>query len=436
MPYFAATLAMIALLTGALPAQEAAYTPTAANLAARERFQDLKLGMFIHWGPAMTLQDGEWVMENKHLTIREYETLPALFNPVQFNADEWVRFAKESGLRYITLISKHHDGFALWNSKVSDWNIIARTPFKRDIVKELSEACQRAGMPLFLYYSQLDWHSTDYFPRGGTGRGAGRPESGEFNKYLDYMDAQLTELLSNYGPIAGIWFDGMWDRPEADWRLRQTYDLIHRLQPAALVGSNHHKTPYPGEDFQMFEKDLPGANSAGFNTTHISALPHETAETVAESWGFRLTDRNTKSLERLVRYVVSAAGVGANFLLNVGPMPIGSIYPPHAERMRELGSWLQAHGEAIYGTRAGPIPPRPWGVTTARGNRVFVHILDWRDAEITLPSPGGKVTRATLLIGGAALPFRATAQGVTLTLPPRGMGEIDQVVVLELAREK
>ncbi|MEP6591549.1 MAG: alpha-L-fucosidase [Gemmatimonadota bacterium] len=423
---------LLAFVAPSLAAQ-APYTPSAENLAAREHFQDNKLGMFIHWGPAMVLQDGEWVMENRHITVKEYETLPPLFNPVQFNADAWVRLAKESGLRYITLITKHHDGFALWDSKVNDWNIMMRTPFKRDIVKEMSEACQRAGMPLFLYYSQLDWYNTNYFPRGQTGHGAGRPESGDFNRYLDDMDAQLTELLTHYGPIAGIWFDGMWDRPEAEWRLRQTYDLIHRLQPAALVGSNHHKAPFPGEDFQMFEKDLPGANSAGFNTTHISELPHETAETIADSWGFRLTDRGTKSLDRLVRYVVSAVGVGANFLLNVGPMPIGAIYPEHAARMRELGGWLREHGEAIYGTRAGPIGPRPWGVTSAKGNRVFVHVLDWPDRELTLPAVGSKVIRATLLIGGTAVPVRPSGDGVKLELPPRGAGEIDQIVVLELA---
>ena len=134
-------------------------------------------------------------------------------------------------------------------------------------ISRVAEACREQGLKLFFYHSQLDWRHPDYFPRGTTGREAGRPESGDFNRYLDYMDAQLTELLTNYGPIGGIWFDGMWDKPDADWRLAKTYSLIHKLQPAALLGSNHHKLPFPGEDFQMFEKDLPGANSAGFNTT-------------------------------------------------------------------------------------------------------------------------------------------------------------------------
>lgn len=429
------SLALLLALGAALPlaAQETPYVPTAENLAARARFQDAKLGMFIHWGPAMMLQDGEWVMENKRIPIAEYEGLAPLFNPVKFDADAWVRFARESGFNYITLITKHHDGFALWDSKVSDWDIVDRTPFRRDIVRELAEACRKAGMPLFLYYSQLDWRHPDYFPRGGTGKSAGRAEQGSFPRYLDYMDAQLTELLTGYGPIAGVWFDGMWDKPDADWRLRTTYDLIHRLQPAALVGSNHHRAPYPGEDYQMFEKDLPGANAAGFNTTHISALPLETAETIAESWGFRITDQSVKSLDRLVRYVVGAAGRGANFLLNIGPRPDGSMHPRHEARMRELGGWLRSHGEAIYGTRAGPITPRPWGVTTAKGNRVYVHVLDWNDRELSLPALPKGVRRASLLIGGQAVPVRSSADGITLSLPPRAAGEVDQVVVLELA---
>ncbi len=430
-----ALLVAVQLVPGrsAVQAQATPYVPSAENLAARVRFQDMKLGMFIHWGPAITQQNDMWDMEEKHYTVKEYETIAPLFNPVRFDANAWVQLAQDAGFKYITLITKHHDGFALWDSKLSDWNIMQRTPFKRDIVREMAEACRAAGMPLFLYYSQLDWHHTDYFPRGGTGRGAGRPASGDFNKYLDYMNGQLSELLSNYGPIGGIWFDGMWDRPEADWKLRTTYDLIHRLQPAAMVGSNHHKSPFPGEDFQMFEKDLPGGNSAGFNTTDVSSLPLETAETVADAWGFRLNDRALKPLDRLVRYVVNATGRNANFLLNVGPTASGEIWPVHAARLRELGAWIKSHGAAIYGTRGGPISPRAWGVTTQRGNTVYVHVLDWPDQALTLPPLGRRVLRASLLIGGAAVPFRSAPDGVTLTLPSRAAGEVDQIVVLELA---
>jgi alpha-L-fucosidase len=246
------------------------------------------------------------------------------------------------------------------------------------------------------------------------------------------MDAQLRELLTNYGEVGGIWFDGQWDKYDADWRLEQTYALIHELQPAALIGSNHHRLPHLGEDFQMFEKDLPGENTIGFNTTEIGALPLETAETMNGSWGYNLTDRSFKSVDELVRYLVNAAGRNANFLLNVGPMPTGEIQPEFQERLRGVGRWLAEHGEAIYGTRGGPIPPRPWGVTTQRDHRVFVHVLDWQDRQLSLPSLPRTVRAATLLSDGSRVPFRAERDGLTLTLPDRPTATVDLIVVLEL----
>src|SRR5262245_15488322 len=228
----------------------AQYQPTPENLEARDWFQNAKFGLFVHWGVYSVLADGEWVMNNKKIPISEYEKLPARFNPTEFDPAEWVALVKAAGMKYITITSKHHDGFAMWNSKVSDWNIVARTPYKKDVLKLLADECHKQGIKLFFYHSQLDWHNPNYFPRGRTGAGyTGRPESGEWNRYLDYMDAQLAELLTGYGPIGGIWFDGMWDKPQADWRLQQTYKLIHDLQPAALVGSNHHQAPIAGEDF-------------------------------------------------------------------------------------------------------------------------------------------------------------------------------------------
>jgi alpha-L-fucosidase len=225
----------------------------------------------------------------------------------------------------------------------------------------------------------------------------------------------------------------MWDRPDADWRLERTYRMLHQLQPAALVGSNHHKAPFPGEDFQMFEQDLPGANTAGFNTAGIGDLPLETCATMNDSWGYHLGDRNFKSAAQVVRLLVGAAGRNANLLLNVGPMPTGEIQPEFQERLRAVGAWLARYGESVYGTRGGPVPPRPWGVTTQKGDQVFVHVLDWADADLALPPLGRPVRAARLLAGGAAVPFRETATGVTLTLPPRGADDVDVVVALDLA---
>ena len=415
-------------------AAQAGYLPSPPNLAAREWFQDAKFGMFIHWGIYSVLQDGEWVMNNRGIRIAQYETLAPQFNPVKFDAGAWVGLAKAAGMKYITITSKHHDGFAMYDSEVSDWDIMDRTPFRRDVLDELARECRAQGIKLFFYYSQLDWRHPDFYPRGGTGRTAGRPDSGQFSKYRDYMDAQLRELLTNYGPIGGIWFDGEWDRPEADWGFDRTYEMIHQIQPAALVISNHHHLPRPGEDVQTFERDLPGRNTAGFNTMEIGALPLETAQTMNNSWGFRLTDREFRSSASLIRELVSAAGRNGNYLLNVGPRPDGTIQPEFVDTLRVVGTWMERFGGSIHGTRGGPISPRPWGVTTARGDSVFVHVLDWEDAELALPPLPRAVRTASLFGTGIPVPFRQSAGGVTLTLPRRGAGEVDQVVVLRLVR--
>ena len=422
-----------AALAVRVPARaQAGYTPSAVNLAAREWFQNARFGLFVHWGVYSVLADGEWVMNNRKIPIADYEKLPPTFNPIEFNPAEWVSLAKAAGMKYITITSKHHDGFAMFDSKVSDYSIVSRTPYKKDPLKALAEEARRQGLKIFFYYSQLDWHHPDYYPRGRTGQDAGRAEAGDWNRYLDYMDAQLRELLTNYGDIGGIWFDGWWDRPDANWRLDRTYSLIHQLQPAALIGSNHHRRPNPGEDFQMFEKDLPGGRTQGFNAdAEIGNLPLETCETMNGAWGFNLTDRRYKSTRDLVRYLVRAAGADANFLLNVGPMANGRIQPEFVTRLREMGDWLAKNGDSVYGTRGGPITPRPWGVTTKKGDRVFVHLFDSADASLLLPPLPSRVRSATLLNGGRAVEFTSGPSGVILSLPTE-RDPIDTIVVLDL----
>jgi alpha-L-fucosidase len=422
-------LLMFPLLALSLAGQS--YRPAPENLKAREWFQDAKFGMFIHWGVYSVLGDGEWVMHNRRMTIAEYEKLAPKFNPTEFNAAEWVALAKEAGMRYITFTSKHHDGFAMWHTKQSRWNIVDATPYGKDVIKMLADECHKQGIKLFLYHSHLDWHHPDYYPRGRTGQYSGRPESGNWYRYLDYLDAQLEELLTNYGPIAGIWFDGWWDKPDADWRLQKTYSLIHRLQPAALIGNNHHRRPFEGEDFQMFEKDLPGHNTAGFNAeAEIGNLPLETCDTINRSWGYNAKDNRYKSVRELIHYLVRAAGYNANFLLNVGPMPNGKIQPEFVERLRGMGQWLRENGDSIYGTRGGPIPPRPWGVTTRKGNKVFVHVLDWPDELLAIPDiPNVKTAKA--FPSGTPVTMRRTEGGLLLRLPASLRNPIDTIVVLE-----
>jgi alpha-L-fucosidase len=409
------------------------YRPGAANLTAREWFQDARFGLFVHWGVYSVLGDGEWVMNNRKIPVADYEKLPAQFNPTEFDPAEWVANAKAAGMKYITITSKHHDGFAMFGSKVSDYNIVARTPYKKDVLKALADECRRQGLKLFFYYSQLDWHHADYFPRGRTGHDAGRPEQGSWPRYIEYMNGQLRELLTGYGDIGGIWFDGWWDRPDAEWQLDRTYGLIHELQPQALIGANHHRRPFPGEDFQMFEKDLPGGRTADFNKdSEIGELPLETCETINGAWGFNLTDRRYKSTRDLIRYLVRAAGLNANFLLNVGPMPNGRIQPEFVTRLREIGAWLANHGEAIYGTRGGPIPPHPWGVTTRKGARVYVHVLDNPDQTLLIPSAGAKIRAAKFLVSGRPAEFSEHDFGVVLKIPTEVVDPIDTIVVLDL----
>jgi len=411
------------------------YQPTEKNLKNREWFLDAKFGLFIHWGVYSILGDGEWVMNQQQIPIHQYEKLPSFFNPTQFNPAEWVSMVKKAGMKYITITSKHHDGFAMYDSKVSNYDIVDSTPYKKDVLKMLKEECDKQGIKLFFYHSQLDWHHPDYFPRGNTGQNyTGRPEKGDWNKYIDYMNAQLSELLTNYGEIGGIWFDGMWDKKDAPWRLNETYSLIHQLQPGTLVGSNHHLSPIPGEDFQMFERDLPGENTMGFNQTGtISELPLEMCETMNGSWGFNLKDQKYKSSKQLIQTMVKSAGYGANFLLNTGPMPNGKIQPENIDTLAVMGKWLERYGETIYNTRKGPIRPQDWGATTtAKDGKIFLHLLQMKDENLLIPALPGKIKSAVYFESGEKVTFKETEFGILLNVPKSKQDDVDTILVFEM----
>lgn len=426
------------MLAASLCAQ-AGYQPSPENLKARQQFQDDKFGMFIHWGVYSVLGDGEWIFHDRKLTLDEYNRLPKFFDPEKFDAKTWVALAKSAGMKYITITSRHHDGFAMFDSKISDWNIVQRTPWGKDPLKMLADECHRQGIKLFFYYSQLDWHNPNYYPRGRTAIDKspwdnGRPDHGDWNAYLDdYMDGQLRELLTNYGPIGGIWFDGMWDKPNADWHLAKTYALIHQLQPAALIIPNHHQRPMPGEDVQTFERDLPGQNTAGFNTKTVSQdLPLEESNTLNQSWGFNIGDSKYKSPEQVEEMLARAAGNNSNLLLNIGPMPNGEIQDEFVTRLHAVGEWMSQYGDSIYGTRGGPVPPGAWGVTTQKADKIFVHVLDWNAPLLALAPIKEKVTGAQMLIGSAPVEFKQENNGVVLTVPPAESGVVDRVVVLTI----
>jgi len=406
------------------------------NARSRRWFQDAKFGLFVHWGVYSLLGKGEWVMENDKIPVAEYRKLPPRFNPTRFDADAWVKLARSAGVRYITVTAKHHDGFCLFDSKLTDYDVVDATPYGKDPIRALADACRKNRIKLFFYYSLLDWRHPDYFPTGKTGREAGREKKGDWSRYVAYYQGQVRELCTNYGEIGGLWFDGWWDAPDAAWDLEGTYRLVHELQPGALVGNNHHVAPFPGEDFQMFERDLPGENSAGFNKAEAAGdLPLETCLTLNESWGYNAGDDRFKSPEQVVRALAGAAGRGANLLLNVGPRPDGTIDPKSAEILLSVGRWLEGRGPAIYGTRKGPIPPQPWGVSTARpasegrAPTIDLHVLRPDATELTLPEalatsvafPYGKTT---------PLPTAAADEGVRLRIPAEARDPYDTIITL------
>ncbi|WP_300812628.1 alpha-L-fucosidase [uncultured Bacteroides sp.] len=429
-------LAFVLLLGSlAFPLRAQNYAPSAENLKSRQEFRDKKFGIFLHWGLYAMLATGEWTMTNNDLNYKEYAKLAGGFYPAKFDAARWVAAIKASGAQYICFTTRHHEGFSMFDTQYSDYNIVDATPFKRDVLKELADECHKQGIRLHLYYSHIDWYREDA-PWGRTGRGTGRPNpAGDWPSYYRFMNNQLTELLTNYGEIGAIWFDGLWDQdqnPDFDWQLPEQYALIHKLQPACLIGNNHHQVPFEGEDIQIFERDLPGENKAGLSGQDISALPLETCETMNGMWGYKITDQNYKSTKTLIHYLVKAAGKDANLLMNVGPQPDGCLPEVAVQRLAEMGEWMKVYGETIYGTRGGCVAPHPWGVTTQKGNRLFVHILDLQDKALFLPLEGRQVKRAFAFVDKKPVKFKKVDGGITLLL-----GEVptDTDTVIELLLE-
>lgn len=386
-------LLIAAICAGSLGAQDIRKADTGW-------FEEARFGMFVHFGPYSVLGAGEWVMQNRPVKGKDYMRLLDFFNPQKFNAEEWVKTAKDAGMKYIVLTSRHHDGFSNWDTKQSDWNIM-NTPYGKDLIKQLADECRQQGMKLGFYYSTLDWMRDDYhWTTGRTGQEAGRTKQGNWRDYIDFMKAQLTELLTNYGDVAVIWFDGHWDQTDdknrtdqstkVDWHYPEIYAHIRNLQPGCLIANNHHLPPFPGEDYQIFERDVPGENKAGFSGQEVSELPLETCQTINRTWGFNITDDNYKSPRELIHLLVRTAGVGANLLLNVGPMPDGRIQPECVERLSETGAWMNKYGHTIYGTKAGRVKPQEWGAITAKGNTYYIHILEPETKELVLNIPGIK----------------------------------------------
>ena len=386
----------------------------------REEFQDRKFGIFLHWGIYSMLADGEWVMHNRSLDRNEYAKLAGGFYPSLFDAHEWTKLFKEAGAQYVTFTSRHHDGFSMWATKASPYNIVDATPFKRDIIGELAEACKEQKLKLQFYYSHMDWQRTDY-PMGRCRSCPHDSTTTNWETYYTFMNNQLTELLTNYGPIGAIWFDGMWDHREKefDWQLDEQYALIKSLQPTCMIGNNHHGSPIGVEDFQLFEQDLPGQNTAGFSGEQkISQLPLETCMTMNNTWGYSITDKNYKSGDELIRRLVTAAGLNANFLLNIGPRPDGKLPDQAVEILKHIGTFMKTNGETIYETRGGGVPPQAWGVTTQKGKKLYIHILHKvENGQIFLPLTTRSIAKVVSYHSKAKMKIQQEKGGYRIFLP-------------------
>lgn len=432
-------LSIAALSLVALSVMAQSYVPTADNLAEREDFNNAKLGIFLHWGIYSTFAQGEWYLQNYVPDRNEYAKAADAFFPHRFDARQWVRAIKAAGAKYICFTTRHHDGFSMWDTRQSNYNIVNATPFKRDVLKELADACHDEGIRLHLYYSHIDWMREDY-PMGRTGRHCGKDSTaGDWPHYFNFMNAQLTELLTRYGKIGAIWFDGWWDHDQDsvpfDWHLQEQYALIHNLQPACLIGNNHHMEPFEGEDMQIFERDLPGENNAGFvdKAAQVSKLPLETCQTMNGMWGYKVTDQNYKSTDEIIRLLINTSGKGANLLLNIGPQPNGELPALALERLEALGEWMKVYGKTLYGSKAGPVKPSEWGATTEKDGVVYVHICPAKDGSvpknITIPMEK-KPRKVTDFQSGEKLNFVYQNKEVRL-VPPSNRNVPDYVIAIK-----
>lgn len=417
--------AMVLLASGTSFAQT--YTPSQGNLDSRKEFVRERFGIFLHWGIYASYGQGEWYLQTGKLNKDEYAKAAGGFYPAAYDASEWVKAFKDAGAEYVTITSRHHDGFSMFKTAESDYNIVDATPFKRDVIKELADACREQDMKLQFYYSILDWIRED-FPIGESGRLTGRAgDKPDYDSYFRFMKNQVKELMTQYAPVRALWFDGYWDHKRDsipfDWRMPEFYEFIHSIDPDCLVGNNHHIAPLPGEDFQMFEKDLPGQNTAGFSEGQAVSdkLPLEMCQTMNHAWGYSVSDRDYKSSETLIQTLARAVSLNTNLLLNIGPQADGRLPQDALDRLKAIGEWMGVNSSAIKGCGPGPLVEQDWGVTTAPvegGKTFYLHVFKNPGAILEIPvDKKAKVRSVTALDGGESLASRKVGASLFITLP-------------------
>jgi len=375
------------------------------------QWRQMRFGLFVHWGP-ISLKGAylSWSRGGERrgwhgrgeIPVEVYDNLYKRFNPIMFNADEWVQMARDAGMKYLVFTAKHHDGFSMFDSRLTDYKI-TNSPFGRDVVKELADACHRAGLKIGIYYSLPDWYHPDY-----------RTEN--HNRYLEFLHGQLREICSNYGKIDIVWWDGLGGSAR-DWESEKLFRMIRQLQPHVIINS---RGGLPG-DHHTVEQRI---------GEYRSDRPWEANMTLCTRWAWIPNDE-MKSLRQCIQTLVRVVGGDGNYLLNVGPMSDGRIEPRQVARLREMGDWLDDYGDTIYATRGGPFLPGSWGASTYKDNTIYLHVLSWTDETIVLPAIKHKVIRTAVLTGGTAH-LRQTDEAVEITVPASHRRELDTIIALEL----
>jgi alpha-L-fucosidase len=413
-------------------------------------WREARFGLFIHWGlysiPAGEwngrTNHAEWIRETAQIPLDVYGRFVPRFNPARFDADAWVRAARDAGMKYIVITTKHHDGFCLFDSKYTDFDIMA-TPFKRDIMRELADACRRHGLRIGWYYSIMDWHHPDYLPRRGWEAGHRSAQGADFARYFEYVKNQVTELLTNYGDIGVMWFDGEWESTWTKEYGAELYRLCRRLQPNVIVNnrvapsrSGMESIGTTGEglgDFGTPEQYIPA--------TGLPGTDWETCMTMNDHWGYNKNDANWKSSRQLIRNLVDIVSKGGNYLLNIGPTALGEFPPESLERLHDIGAWTRVNGEAIHGSSASPFKSLAWGRCTQRGDgantALYLHVFEWSQPESVLlvPGIGNQPLGAKLLATGEALEVFRSGAHIAIRLPARAPDEAASVIKLVVRGE-
>ncbi len=441
---FSSLCLLFAVMSPVAPAQE----ETAAQHDARMSWwREARFGLFIHWGlyaiPAGSWEGNtghaEWIRTTAQIPLERYDKFVQEFNPVQFDAAAWVRMAKDAGMKYIVITSKHHDGFCLFDSRETEFDVMS-TPFRRDILKELAAECRKQDITMCWYHSIMDWHHPDYLPRREweVTRSA---EGADFNRYLRYMKAQLRELVTNYGDIGVLWFDGEW---ESTWNRalgRELYAYVRSLQPSIII---NNRVGAGRSGMEGFSEGEPSAGDFGTPEQQVPArgipgVDWESCITMNDHWGYNSHDQAWKSPEELVRMLVDVASKGGNLLLNVGPTAGGLFPQPSIDRLQAMGAWMKVNGESIYGTQASPFAALAWGRCTqkplADGTRLYLHVFDWPvDGRLVVPGIFNTARGAHLLSDPrhTALPVSRNEESLVVSVPRKAPDQFASVVVLDV----